>query len=88
MNSETTALHGGPTEAVYAEDYRRIVDVLKKLVAFDDLMNDPTWEDSGTHRGAYYAYYKGNYEAWKEARSFIPENVTTHAPKANDNPLK
>jgi hypothetical protein len=77
-------VNGGPIKAVHAEDYRRIVDVLKNLVAFDDLMNDPTWEDSGTHSGAYYAYYKGNSEAWKEARSFLPRNETSPSVDATE----
>jgi hypothetical protein len=64
-----------PLKASDAEDYRRIIEVLKKLVAFDDLMNDPTWEDSGTYMGAYHAYYKGNFEVWKEARSFLPQEA-------------
>ena len=65
-------VNGGPIEAVHAEDYRLILDVLKKIVSFDDRMNDPTREDSGTYSGAYYAYYKGNFKVWEEARSFLP----------------
>lgn len=64
----------GVSEAIERAELERdkLRGMLKQLIAFDDLMNDETWEDHGTYAGAYYAYYKGNYKTWDEARALLP----------------
>lgn len=53
------------------EEINQLRSILAKLVAFDDRMNDEEYEDHLTFRGAYYAYYKGNKEAWDTARNLL-----------------
>lgn len=50
---------------------KKIKKILKKLVSFDDLMHDDSYDESGTYAGAYYAYYKGKSEIWDEARRIL-----------------
>jgi hypothetical protein len=51
----------------------KLRDVLKRLVECDDEMNDEENPDKGTYPGAYYAYYKGKFKLWEEARARLEE---------------
>ena len=48
-------------------------NALRALVAMDDAMNDPGYEERGTYQGAYYCYYAGqqNRDAWDAARKAL-----------------
>ena len=61
----------GHTPSEMVEIIRELREALQFLIALDDRMNDPEYEESGTYMGAYYAYYKGEYKTWEAAKAAL-----------------